>query len=239
MLRITVEMTSVLLSARRRTISTCITATSRLVLCHRSSRRLGLTIRKNTYGQGKQATAVAARGNKVGFYGAGMYGYQVKNHKLTVEYRGLFRTYDRIRSSRMVVINTTGGSATFSDAKHRLNCHVSNCYIEGAVDYIYGDASAWFGECTLASNGGGAITANSRSTTTDTHYYVIDHSTIVQAASAASALTQKVYLGRPWRVLARVVFQNSVLPDLINPAGYTTLAANATPYVSSLVIGMI
>ena len=27
--------------------------------------------------------------------------------------------------------------------------YYSNCYIAGAVDYIYGDASAWFGECTL------------------------------------------------------------------------------------------
>ncbi|KAF8913661.1 pectin methyl esterase [Mucidula mucida] len=110
--------------------------------------------------------------------------------------------------------------------------YYSNCYIEGAVDYIYGNAGAWFGECTLASNGGGAITANSRETADDPKYYVIDSSKIVQAASATSDLTSAVYLGRPWRVLARVVFQRSVLPDLINPKGYTTLADNATPIFS-------
>lgn len=48
----------------------------------------------------------------------------------------------------------------------------------GAVDYIFGDASAWFGECTIASNGGGAITAMSRETSSDPSWYVIDHSTV-------------------------------------------------------------
>ncbi|KAK0195128.1 pectin methyl esterase [Armillaria mellea] len=151
---------------------------------------------KNTYGQGKQATAVAARGNKQGFYGSSFTGYQ---------------------------------DTLLADGGYQ---YYSNCYIEGAVDYIYGDASAWFGECTLASNGGGAITANSREEASDASYYVIDNSVIIQASSSTSDLTEKVYLGRPWRVLARVVFQNSELPYLINPKGYTTLASNATPIFS-------
>ncbi|KAG6909343.1 hypothetical protein DXG01_000943 [Tephrocybe rancida] len=107
--------------------------------------------------------------------------------------------------------------------------YYSNCYIEGAVDYIYGGASAWFGECVLASVGGGAITANSRTLTTDTSYYVIDSSTIT--SNTSTSLVGKVYLGRPWRVNARVVFQRSELPNLINAAGWTTLAADATPFV--------
>lgn len=75
--------------------------------------------------------------------------------------------------------------------------YYSNCYIEGnfsyltfdfvsilyltkvgAVDYIFGDASAWFGECTMASSGGGSITASSRTYDTDPAWYVIDHSTV-------------------------------------------------------------
>ncbi|GLB41867.1 hypothetical protein LshimejAT787_1004670 [Lyophyllum shimeji] len=74
---------------------------------------------------------------------------------------------------------------------------------------------------------GGAVTANSRNSATDPGYYVIDSSVITSATS--TSLTGKVYLGRPWRPLARVVFQRSTLPDLINVAGWTTLAANATP----------
>ncbi|RAL62993.1 hypothetical protein DID88_004080 [Monilinia fructigena] len=105
--------------------------------------------------------------------------------------------------------------------------YYSNCYIEGAVDYIFGSAAAWFGECTIASNGGGAITANSRELATDSGWYVIDSSTITQANGYS--LTGKVYLGRPWRALARVIFQNSVLTAVVNSAGWTTLAADATP----------
>ncbi|CAD6448272.1 70fdb3ac-9a96-4007-8a54-7e7c104cd397 [Sclerotinia trifoliorum] len=105
--------------------------------------------------------------------------------------------------------------------------YYSNCYIEGAVDYIFGDAAAWFGECTIASNGGGAITASSRTLSSDSGWYVIDTSTITQADGYS--LTGKVYLGRPWRGLARVIFQNSVLTGVVNAAGWTTLAADATP----------
>lgn len=56
--------------------------------------------------------------------------------------------------------------------------YYSNCYIAGATDYIFGDASAWFGECTIASKAGGVITASSRETEDDTSWYVIDHSTV-------------------------------------------------------------
>jgi pectinesterase len=56
--------------------------------------------------------------------------------------------------------------------------YYSNCYMEGAVDYIFGNAAAWFGECTIASNGGGAITATSREDPADASRYVFDHSTV-------------------------------------------------------------
>ncbi|KAF1999966.1 carbohydrate esterase family 8 protein [Amniculicola lignicola CBS 123094] len=105
--------------------------------------------------------------------------------------------------------------------------YYSNCYIEGAVDYIFGKASAWFGECTIASNGGGAITASSRENSTDPAWYVFDHSTVTTASGVS--LSSSVYLGRPWRVLARVIYQNCVLGGIINAAGWTTMAEGATP----------
>ncbi|PYI14770.1 pectin lyase-like protein [Aspergillus japonicus CBS 114.51] len=105
--------------------------------------------------------------------------------------------------------------------------YYSNCLIEGAVDYIFGDASVWFGECDIVSNGAGAITASSRETSTDDGWYAFDNCNI-KAASGVS-LTESVYLGRPWRVLARVIYQNSVLSDIINPKGWTTMADGATP----------
>ncbi|KAJ7916294.1 pectin methyl esterase [Mycena leptocephala] len=154
----------------------------------------------NSFGPGKQATALSATGTRQGFYGLSVTGYQD------------------------TLLADGGGALRYQ--------YYSNCYIEGAVDYIYGSASAWFGECTIASNGGGAITANSRDSTTDPSYYVIDSSVITSAIS--TSLVGDVYLGRPWRMYARVIFQNSVLPNLINAAGYTTLAAGATPIYSEI-----
>ncbi|KAF7595567.1 hypothetical protein BBP40_005602 [Aspergillus hancockii] len=102
-----------------------------------------------------------------------------------------------------------------------------NSRIEGAVDYIFGDASAWLENCDIVSNGKGAITASSRQTTSDTAWYAIDHCTI--KAASGVGISGGVYLGRPWRVLARVIYQNSILSDIINPKGWTTMAEGATP----------
>ncbi|KAJ5330785.1 hypothetical protein N7476_000568 [Penicillium atrosanguineum] len=105
--------------------------------------------------------------------------------------------------------------------------YYSNCMIEGAVDYIFGDASAWFGECDIVSNGAGAITASSREESTDTAWYAIDNSSI--KAASGTSLDGEVYLGRPWRVLARVIYQSSDLGSLVNAKGWTTMADGATP----------
>ena len=84
----------------------------------------------------------------------------------------------------------------------------------------------WIAESDLVCNGQGSITAMSRESD-DSTWYVIDHSN-VRAASGVS-LVGKVYLGRPWRVLARVMYQNSNLSNIINAAGWTTMAEGATP----------
>lgn len=96
----------------------------------------------------------------------------------------------------------------------------ANCYIEGAVDFIFGQyARAWIVGSTIASIGAGAITANGRASDDDDgSYYVITDSTI-QAGSTDPG-EGAVYLGRPWEPYARVVFQRSSLSDIVNSAGW-------------------
>lgn len=96
------------------------------------------------------------------------------------------------------------------------------CYIEGAVDFIFGQhASVWITKSAIAvTAGGGCITANGRSSATDVSYYVIDQST-VSVASGASVAADSVYLGRPWSEYARVCFQETSLSSIINPAGWS------------------
>lgn len=52
----------------------------------------------------------------------------------------------------------------------------------------------------------------------------------ITAASGAS-VTGLVYLGRPWRVYARVIYQFSALTAVVNAKGWAPMTANATPYV--------
>ncbi|TPX08699.1 uncharacterized protein E0L32_009888 [Thyridium curvatum] len=106
--------------------------------------------------------------------------------------------------------------------------YYSKCYIEGADDFIFGDAAAWFNQCTISCNGPGSITATSRDKADDPAWYVFDHC-MVDAKSGVSGLASQVYLGRPWRVLSRVIYQYSYLGDIINPTGWTTMAQGATP----------
>jgi pectinesterase len=94
------------------------------------------------------------------------------------------------------------------------------------VDYVFGAASAWFTQTTLTSVGSGAITASSREKRDDPGWYVFDRCTMT---SRGSKMKNAVHLGRPWRKLARVMFQNSVLGDSIRREGWGTMAKGATP----------
>lgn len=109
----------------------------------------------------------------------------------------------------------------------------ANCYIEGAVDYIFGqDARIWIVGSTIASIGAGAITANGRDSSDNDSYYVITDSTI-QAGSTDPG-SGNVYLGRPWGDYARVAFQRSSLSDIINSAGWEEWSTSTpnTDYVT-------
>jgi pectinesterase len=109
-------------------------------------------------------------------------------------------------------------------------------YIEGGVDYIFGNATAVFDRDELHSNGPGYVTAQSRTSADQTTGYVIlssrvtssiDHtalsisesSSLAGAKSIASA-KGTIGLGRPWRPYSRVVYINTELPADIDPAGW-------------------
>jgi len=109
------------------------------------------------------------------------------------------------------------------------------CYIQGAVDFIFGQhARAWITKSDIrVSAGGGCITANGRSDSSDVSYYFIDQSTVA-AASGSSVGSGTVYLGRPWGEYARVCFQKTSLSALINSAGWTEWSTSGpnTEYVT-------
>ena len=91
--------------------------------------------------------------------------------------------------------------------------YFDRCYIEGAVDFIFGGASAWFDRCSIHVTANGYITA--ANTTRDQPYgYVFDHAKITGAPNV------KTFLGRPWRPWSATVFLNTEMSDAILPEGW-------------------
>lgn len=108
-------------------------------------------------------------------------------------------------------------------------------YIEGGVDYIFGNATAVFDRDELHSNGPGFITAQSRTSSDQSTGYVILNSKVtadlnaspfsssdpnVPGAKSSASARNTIGLGRPWRAFSRVIYINTQLPADLNPAGW-------------------
>jgi pectinesterase len=113
-------------------------------------------------------------------------------------------------------------------------------YIEGGVDFIFGNATAVFEHSELHSNGPGYLTAQSRTSASQTSGYVILNSKVTSSTGGASDLNSDafldstdsasgsgrsrvrggIWLGRPWRPYSRVVYINTALPADVHSEGW-------------------
>ena len=92
-------------------------------------------------------------------------------------------------------------------------------YIEGGVDFIFGNAAAVFDRTEIHANGPGYLTAQSRTSPDQTTGYVIINSKVTSGIDA-SAPHQTISLGRPWRPFSRVVYIDTELPANVIPEGW-------------------
>lgn len=92
-----------------------------------------------------------------------------------------------------------------------------DCWIEGTIDFIFGGAQADFIHCTIhsrQSNNVGYITAASTPQDQENGYH------FKNCVVTADENTAPVYLGRPWRPFAKVVFESCKMANHIHPAGW-------------------
>lgn len=75
-----------------------------------------------------------------------------------------------------------------------------DCYIEGHVDFIFGNAAALFENCDIHSKGDGYITAQSRTAPDMPTGFVF-----YKCRLTGDHQTKGSFLGRPWRPYSRVV----------------------------------
>jgi pectin methylesterase-like acyl-CoA thioesterase len=97
--------------------------------------------------------------------------------------------------------------------------YYTDCYIEGHVDFIFGDAKAVFEGCeirSIAHAAGGYLTAQSNTRPGQDAGYVFNRCKITADAGAGD-----VYLGRPWRDYSTVIFMNTDIEAPIMAAGWS------------------
>ncbi|KAL9241457.1 hypothetical protein vseg_015568 [Gypsophila vaccaria] len=92
-----------------------------------------------------------------------------------------------------------------------------NCYIQGATDFICGNAASLFDKCHIHSistrTERGAITAQKRETWEENTGFYFTNCKI-------TGKRRRTYLGRPWGNYSRVVFANTYMSNVVLPKGW-------------------
>ncbi|CAN1219484.1 Probable pectinesterase 66 [Linum perenne] len=98
-----------------------------------------------------------------------------------------------------------------------------NCYIEGAIDFIFGNGQSFYEVCTwhcymntqINVTGGGFITAQRRTGSNDPSGFVFYGGQVEGAAPGIQVL-----LGRAYGPFSRVIFHSTYLNSVIDPLGW-------------------
>jgi PelA/Pel-15E family pectate lyase len=93
--------------------------------------------------------------------------------------------------------------------------YYKDCYIEGHVDFIFGQAAAVFETSEIRSKGDGYIAAPMRFAAAEPSGFVFNKCILTSTNTKAG-----IYLGRPWRDYGRVVFLETKMDAQIRPEGW-------------------
>jgi pectinesterase len=95
-----------------------------------------------------------------------------------------------------------------------------DCYIEGTTDFIFGEATALFENCTIHCKTDSYLTA--ASTPEGKPFGFVFLKCKLTAADGVAI----VYLGRPWRKYAKVAFLDCEIGPFISPEGWHSWSEN-------------
>lgn len=102
------------------------------------------------------------------------------------------------------------------------DCKVSrqyfrDCYVEGHVDFIFGNSRAFFENCHIhgVAHDEVMLTAHMRTAADQDRGYVFDHCRIT-----ADEGVGRLWLGRPWRDYSRVIFLNTRIDAKLERGGW-------------------
>jgi polygalacturonase len=109
--------------------------------------------------------------------------------------------------------------------------YFADCYIEGNVDFIFGDGKAFFDRCEIHStkHAGGYITAQGKHYADEDSGFVFRNCTLTADPGVSG-----VWLGRPWRAWATVVFLNTTMGPHVAPQGWREWRPGDTNYLDTV-----
>jgi pectinesterase len=122
-----------------------------------------------------------------------------------------------VRGDRCVFRNCriTGNQDTLYTDGSNVRHYFENCYIDGTTDFIFGSSTALFKNCVIHSKKNSYITAASTPQGNSFGYVFVD------CKLTADDEVDKVFLGRPWRDYAKVVFIRCEMGNHISPEGWS------------------
>ncbi|KAF5749337.1 hypothetical protein HS088_TW04G01305 [Tripterygium wilfordii] len=110
-----------------------------------------------------------------------------------------------------------GAQDTLHDDKGRH--YFKDCYIQGSIDFIFGNARSFYENCQLISMAkpvekgiNGALTAQGRASNDENSGFAF--------VNCIVGGNGRVWLGRAWRPFSRVVFAYTSMTDIIAPEGW-------------------
>lgn len=136
--------------------------------------------------------------------------------------------------SQAVAVSLTGDTAVVSNVRmlghqdtlfindgqggRETRAYFENCYIAGHVDFVFGNAKAFFRKCQLHGEAHESVmyTAQSRNAPDEDSAFVFEDCRLTADKDA-----RNVSLGRPWRDYASVVFLNPTLDTALAPGAFT------------------
>lgn len=150
------------------------------------------------------------------------------------------------KPSQAVAVSLTGDAAVVSKVRllgHQdtlfvndgqggatTRAYFEDCYIAGHVDFIFGNAKAFFRKCELHGEAHESVmyTAQSRDMPDKDSAFVFEDCRLTAATDA-----QNVSLGRPWRDYASVVFLEPTIDVSLAPGGFTEWTPGKTNKLST------
>ncbi|KAL3825504.1 hypothetical protein ACJIZ3_021533 [Penstemon smallii] len=109
---------------------------------------------------------------------------------------------------------------------HSLRQFYTSCYIAGTVDFIFGNAAVVLQNCDIHARRPNPrqrnmVTAQGRDDPNQNTGIVIQRCRIGATSDLLPVQSSfPTYLGRPWREYSRTVIMQTVISDVINPAGW-------------------